>query len=59
MYYGRRANDELHFYCNADDHVRKFIAWERRCDRIYKRFILTLERNFSALVAVIFISYTC
>ena len=55
VYYGRRANDELHFYCNADDHVRKFIAWERRCDRINKRFILTLERNFFALVAVIFI----
>jgi len=37
-YYGRRANDELHFYCNADDHVRKFIAWERRCDRINELF---------------------
>ena len=30
MYYGRCANGELRVYCNVDDHVRTFIAWERR-----------------------------
>ena len=58
MYYGRCANGELRVYCNVDDHVGTFIAWERRRNdklEINERFFLTLERNFFPLVAVIFI----